>query len=552
MTVNMSDTSNTAGAGVIDSWHQVAISCGEVQQAHGGDLVAVGVELGVNIASAVLDTVALAMDPFSKLIAAGLGWLIEHIAVLKWPLDQVAGNPAEVSKLAEELHKIAESLRNAGDDLDKNLKSMITKWDGAGHDSFMKSINDRKGWIDTNAKAADVAGYMVETTGALISAVRTLIRDIITTVLGDIIATMLIALAAAAFTFGASIAVGVTKCVIATVASVASMMAKLAKAMGFGGRTLARLNKLAESLRTKANGVGHRDIELQEMPGGSHPTTAPHDEGGGAEGTGSTHNSEGTGGEGTGSTHSGDEGGGEGTGSTHEEPNAAGTTHDDPDSTHDGTEAPPPHEPEDPFVTWQRAEEYFSNPANKPFDDADSTHTSPNTTPESTGSTHEDPGTAQNGTGGTHSGNEDSTGTSQTGTGSTQESTGTTHNGDDAGAPPPHQETPTPPPEPQPKKPSSLISGADVQMIKKHESWLAEKYKDAEATRKWVDSWLKKNAPDYYPMLKALSDAKSSKNFVGWGGKTIVQIDRSLTDIESQAQAAWAAEDQNQQQNQQQ
>jgi hypothetical protein len=65
---------------------------------------------------------------------------------------------------------------------------------------------------------------------------------------------------------------------------------------------------------------------------------------------------------------------------------------------------------------------------------------------------------------------------------------------------------------------------------------------------KWVDDWLKKNKPDYYPMLKSLSDAKSSKNFAGWVGKDIVQVDRGLTDIQSQAEAAWAEENKQEQQ----
>ena len=50
--------------------------------------------------------------------------------------------------------------------------------------------------IDDAGHSVDTVGYVVETTMALIAAVRALFRDIITTVLGDIIATMLVALAA--------------------------------------------------------------------------------------------------------------------------------------------------------------------------------------------------------------------------------------------------------------------------------------------------------------------------------------------------------------------
>ena len=424
MTVPITASNSTTGAGVFDSWKQVGDSIGKVQTEHGGDLAAVSVELGINIISAALDTVAFVMDPLSKLIAAGLGWLIEHVSFLKWPLDQVAGNPAEVTKIANELHKIGESLRNTGTELDDTLKSTITQWEGKGYDSFLKSINDRKGWIDANAKASDVAGYMVETTGALIGAVRSLIRDIITTVLGDIISTMLIALALAIPTFGASIAVGVGKVVVQVSVQVAAMTAKLAKVVAYAGRTLARLTQLSKLVKPKpgASGAGH---ELSNLP----PT------GGGV-------------------------------------PN-------------------------------------FSRPLPKP---------------PGTAVTHDGPG------GG---------------------ATPSTRPPGDGTTPNFSRPLPSPAAPPKPAPPKSHLSDHDISTIKKHEDWLKTKFGDSYQKTKFVDDWLKAKAPDYYPMLKALSDAKSSKNFVGWAGKDIVQVDRGLTDIQMQAEAAWAVEDKKQQEQQQ-
>ncbi|OXM65922.1 hypothetical protein [Amycolatopsis vastitatis] len=417
MTVPITASNSTTGAGVFDSWKQVGDSIGKVRTEHGGDLAAVSVELGINLVSAVLDTVAFAMDPLSKLIAAGLGWLIEHVSFLKWPLDQVAGNPSEATKVANELHKIGESLRNTGTQLDDTLKSTITRWEGKGHDSFVKSIDDRKGWIDANAKASDVAGYMVETTGALIGAVRALLRDIITTILGDIISTMLIALAMAAFTFGASIAVGVSKIVVQVSVQVAAMAAKLAKVVAYAGRTLARLTKLSKLVKPKPGSTnpGH---EMTNLP--PNGNTVPN----------------------------------------------------------------------------------FSRPLPKP------------------------PGTAI-----THDGH---------GTGGATPST----------RPPGDGTVPNfsrPLPKPKPPSPKSHLSDHDISTIKKHEDWLKTKFGDSYQKMKFVDDWLKAKHPDYYSMLKALSDAKSSKNFVGWAGKDIVQVDRGLTDIQMQAEAAWAEEDKQQQ-----
>ena len=449
MTVPITASNSTSGAGVFDSWKQVGDSIGKVKTEHGGDLAAVSVELGINIASAVLDTVAFAMDPLAKLIAAGLGWLIEHISFLKWPLDQVAGNPSEVTKVANELHKIGESLRNTATELDNTLKSTITQWQGQGHDSFVKSINDRKGWIDANAKASDVAGYMVETTGALIAAVRSLLRDIITTILGDIIATMLVALAMAAFTFGASVAVGATKCVVEATVQVTSMMTKLASVVKYAGRTKGRLDDVSKLANPNA---GH---ELSNLPRPGAGNTVPN------------------------------------------------------------FSRPLPPKPAGGGATS----------CGRPGGDSTVPNFSRPLPPPGTAITH------------------DGTGTGGAAASSRPGGDGTVPNFSRPLPPKPAD----PPPAPKPSSPKSHLSDYDVQMVKKHEDWLKAKFGDSNAKMKWVDNWLKKNQPDYYPMLKALSDAKSSKNFVGWGGKTIVQVDRGLTDIQMQAEAAWAEEDKQQQ-----
>jgi hypothetical protein len=464
VTVPITASNSTTGAGVFDSWKQVGDSIGKVQTEHGGDLAAVGVELGINVISAALDTVAFAMDPLAKLIAAGLGWLIEHVSFLKWPLDQVAGNPAEVTKVANELHKIGESLRTAGTSLDDTLKSTITQWQGKGYDSFLKSINDRKGWIDANAKAADVAGYMVETTGALIGAVRSLLRDIITTILGDIISTMLIALALAIPTFGASIAVGVTKCVATVSVQVAAMLAKLAKVVSYAGRTLARLTQLSKLVKPKA-GASNAGHELSNLPpnGGGVPNFSR----------------------------------------PLPKPPGTAVTHDAPPTT--GGATPSTRPPGDGTTP------NFSRPLPQP----------------GTAITHDNPPTTGGATPSAHPGGD-----------------GTTPNFSR-----PLPKPADPPPAPKPPSPKSHLSDHDFPMIKKHEDWLKTKFGDSYGKMKWVDDWLKKNKPDYYPMLKALSDAKSSKNFAGWAGKGIVQVDRGLTDIQSQAEAAWAEEDKKQQQN---
>ncbi|WP_369805974.1 WXG100 family type VII secretion target, partial [Amycolatopsis sp. M39] len=268
----ITDSNSTTGAGVADSWHSVVSSIQEIQHLHGADAAAVGVEIGVSIVGAIADTAAFVLDPFGKLIAAGLGWLIEHISFLKEGLDKLAGDPAAISKMAEELHKTAENLRNAAKDLDTTLQKTVANWQGEGAEAFKKNIGDRRGQIDSAGHAVDVAGYVVKTTMALVSVVRSLIRDLITTFLGDVIATMLIALAMAAFTFGASIVVGVGNVIRSGISLALTMASKIARVVGLGGRTASRLAQLAEKVKPGRGGGSHGGGNNHEMTdlGGGH------------------------------------------------------------------------------------------------------------------------------------------------------------------------------------------------------------------------------------------------------------------------------------------
>ncbi|WP_167754356.1 WXG100 family type VII secretion target [Amycolatopsis nivea] len=427
----ITDSNNTTGAGAIDSWHSVVSSIQEIQHLHGADAAAVGVEIGVSIVGAIADTAALVLDPFGKLIAAGLGWLIEHISFLKEGLDKLAGDPAAIKKMAEELHKTAQNLRNAAKDLDATLQKTVTDWQGDGAEAFKKNIGDRRGQIDSAGQAVDVAGYVVETTMALVTVVRSLIRDLITTFLGDVIATMLIALAMAAFTFGASIVVGVGNVIRSGISLALTMASKIARVVGLGGRTASRLAQLAEKVKPGRGGGSHGGGNNHEMtdlggnhggghgggtggggggggqggqgghggnntphddtPGGNnnhHDDTpdgnnAPHDDTPGGSNTphddtpgGSNHHDDTPGGN---NTPHDDTPGGNNT--PHEDTPGSNTPHDDTpggnnhhDATPGGNNTPheerpnnQPHE-DDPFDTWLAADQHFNPPPNRPHD----------------------------------------------------------------------------------------------------------------------------------------------------------------------------------------
>jgi hypothetical protein len=486
----ITSSNSTTGAGVIDSWHSLASSIEQIKTAHGADAAAIGIEIGVTVVGAVADTVAFALDPLAKLISAGLGWLIEHISFLKWPLDQVAGNPAEIKKLADELHKIAGTLRSAAKDMDSALQAQVTHWTGAGYDSFKKEIDTRRTQIDDSGHSVDIAGYVVETTMALITATRSLIRDLITTVLGDIISAVLIGLALAPLTFGASLVAAVGTSVGLAAAQAVSFAAKLAKLAGLGGRTVKRLEELAAKIRpTTSSGSSHEMTPIPPHTGSSGtPVHQPP-----ATNPGSATPS--------------------GSGTPHEQ-TPPPSTHDQtpPGTPHEQTPPGTPHEGNEPFDTWLAADHHFNGPHDG--------------TPSGSGTPHEQtppPSTHDQTPPAPHE---------QTPPPSTQENNGT----EASGVQPTGGESTT-------QKGDSNLKPWEIPAMKKHEAWLEQNAKDGWQKVKFVDDLVRTDPKlkEYYPAFKAFADAKSSKNWVGWVGKDIANVDKALTDIQMQADAAWAA-----------
>jgi uncharacterized protein YukE len=537
----ITQSNSTTGAGVIDTYHSLASAIEELKTAHGGDRAAVGVEIGVLSAAAVLDTVAFALDPLAKLIAAGLGWLIEHVKFLRWPLDQIAGDPDQIKVLADKLHGIGEDLRNAAKDMDAALAATIKQWQGPGFDAFRAEMDKHRTHIDDAGHSVDTAGYVVETTMALIAAARALFRDIITTLLGDIISTMLIALALAPVTFGASIAVGVTKVIAEGTIQVAALMAKLAALVAFAGRVAGRIKNLAGM--TKGSGTAprpntpHENIPLNDRPPATPhdntPPATPHEDAPPA----TPHNDA--------PPATPHEDAPPATphndappATPHEDAPPAtphdnappatphdnappATTHDTPPATpHENTPPATPHQ-DDPFATWLAADQHF-NPGT-PHESAPATpHDTPPATPheetppvtphdEAPPAPHENTPPATPHEDAPHD-NTDTAGTNGAG----------------------HTDQP---------EAQSLVKPQDIDKLKGHEKWLKDNFNVGWTKVKFVDDWVKKNAPDSYPLVKAMSDAKSSKNWVGWVGKDVVTIDKQLTDIQTRAEAAWQASD---------
>lgn len=141
-----------------------------------------------------LDGLDAVVNPFDALVTAGLGFLVEHVAVLHEPLDALAGDPTQIlaqartwHNVARELHAVADGYRGAADG--------IAGWDGATSDAYRSAAAGFTEQLHRAGDDADRLSALVLDTGAMVGAVRALVRDLIVDFVWKLVKWALVALA---------------------------------------------------------------------------------------------------------------------------------------------------------------------------------------------------------------------------------------------------------------------------------------------------------------------------------------------------------------------
>jgi RHS repeat-associated protein len=231
-----------------------------------------------------LDALSMAMDPFGAILAAGVGWLMEHIGPLKSALDALAGNPDQIKANSETWANIAKELGSVGEDLVSMANNDTASWTGKAGDAYRQRAADLSALLGSAKEGSEGASSGVKTAGEVVAAVRSLVRDIIAELVGHMISWAL----QVVFTLGIGLAWVVPEVVAAvakTASQIASITTKLTKAL----KALVPLLKKAGDLFADA-AKALKNIK----PGKAAPTPKPKDLPSGPKGGGTPKGGDGS------------------------------------------------------------------------------------------------------------------------------------------------------------------------------------------------------------------------------------------------------------------
>jgi len=219
-----------SGAGLLDSGTQLVAAIESGNWVEGG-LAAFG---------AVADTVAAVMDPLGSLIAAGLGWLIDHFEPIKGWFNDLTGDAGAVAGFAQTWTNVQNQLDASADYLER----VITDLDdmaGEAIEAYRRFQTDAAAHIRASASWAGAMSTGLQIASTIVQVVHDLVRDILSQLVGSAIS----------WATQAVVTVGIaTPWIIAQVSSrVASWTAKISSKLTGLLRSCGKLGDLLTELR---------------------------------------------------------------------------------------------------------------------------------------------------------------------------------------------------------------------------------------------------------------------------------------------------------------
>lgn len=162
------------GAGIFES------ACGLVDGVAHGDWLGAG---GNAIATG-LGLIGAVMDPLQAVFAAGVGWLMEHVSILREPLDKLMGDPHAIEGHAQSWRTIEQRIYDAVDFFGDQVNASTAAWAAKSAQAYRRLAHDHAQAAQAMGKIADGLSRATTIVGAMVGVMRNTIRDVVAEVIG--------------------------------------------------------------------------------------------------------------------------------------------------------------------------------------------------------------------------------------------------------------------------------------------------------------------------------------------------------------------------------
>jgi hypothetical protein len=232
-----------SGAGPAESLYELGQSFGA---ADGDSMVLNGVAVGLDLLGALA-------NPIDTLGSSVIGWIIDHIAILRAPLDFTVGNPDVVQNAVQQWNDTAINLDEIADRQKAALGKEIPTYVNGGSSSvpaFTEAMGQRELQIRGAGMTCTEIAELTAQAGTWIAGIRGVIRDMIAGFVWDLLEKAVAKFAFAPLTFGATAAEFLADTMIRVSNLVRRIAGKLDELVGSLKLISGNLKKLADRLDT--------------------------------------------------------------------------------------------------------------------------------------------------------------------------------------------------------------------------------------------------------------------------------------------------------------
>ncbi|WP_329787493.1 hypothetical protein V1227_22180 [Lentzea sp. DG1S-22] len=159
-------------------------------------------EAGINVLGAGIDALGFLADPFGTLLSSAFAWFIEHVEPLKSMLDSLAGNPGVINQNAATWGNVADHLKRAGEDMARVVENDTSAWQGAAITAYSAVAKAEATGVKAAGLAAEGVGAALTGAGVAVATVRTIVRDLISMAMSELVQALIRWAAAALLTVG--------------------------------------------------------------------------------------------------------------------------------------------------------------------------------------------------------------------------------------------------------------------------------------------------------------------------------------------------------------
>ncbi len=134
-----------------------------------------------------LEVAATVMDPFSALLANGLGWAMEYFDPLRQMLDDLTGMPDVVASHAATWTNMATELYRMAEDLQRSVFMDTPGWNGQAADAYTGLMVNNFDALAGLGAVSDAMASATQGAGELVAFTRELVRDLIADLVARVI-----------------------------------------------------------------------------------------------------------------------------------------------------------------------------------------------------------------------------------------------------------------------------------------------------------------------------------------------------------------------------